>query len=141
MLAVAELMAQQLELRLVLGFIVVVSSTAILNKAGDLLYHKGIAKPFYLLGHRLHHRNFLLAIVPATYVVVATLIYVHFMRILWYSFWPSVEITFFLVGICLTIDLTLDALSTVEKRRALLHHEWVYVLVPAYAFTHLLAIV
>jgi len=69
------------------------------------------------------------------------MIYLHYMRILWYSFWPSVEITLFLVGICMTIDLTLDALSSVEKRRALLHHEWVYVLVPAYAFTHLLALV
>jgi len=134
-------MAQQLELRLVVGFIVLVSATALLDKAGDLLYHKGIAKPFYLFGHRLHHRNFLLAIVPATYVVVGTLIYLHYMRVLWYSFWPSVEITLFLIGICLTVDLTLDALFTVEKRRAFLHHEWVYVLVPAYAFTHLLALV
>ena len=123
------------------GFIVVVASTAVLNKVGDVLYHRGIAKPFYLLGHRLHHRNVLLALVPGVYVLVATMLYLHYMRILWYSFWPSAEITLFLVGICLAIDLTLDALSTVEKRRALLHHEWVYVLVPAYAFTHLLALV
>jgi hypothetical protein len=134
-------MTQELQLRLVAGFIIVVASTAVLNKVGDVLYHRGIAKPFYLLGRRLHHRNVLLALVPGVYVVVATMLYLHYMRILWYSFWPSVEITLFLVGICLTIDLTLDALSTVEKRRALLHHEWVYVLVPAYAFTHLLALV
>jgi hypothetical protein len=134
-------MTQELQLRLVAGFVVVVSSMVLLNKAGDFFYHKGIAKPFYLLGHRLHHRNFALAVVPAVYVVVATMIYLHYMRILWYSFWPSVEITLFLVGICLTVDMTLDALSSVDKRRALLHHEWVYVLVPAYAFTHLLALV
>ncbi len=134
-------MTQELELRLVAGFIVVVSSTALLNKAGDVLYRKGIAKPFYLFGHRLHHRNFLLALVPTVYVMVATLLYLHYMRILWYSFWPSVEVTLFLLGICLTIDLTLDAFSTAEKRRALLHHEWVYVVIPAYAFTHLLALV
>lgn len=134
-------MTQGLELRLLAGFVVVVSSTAFLDKVGDVLYHKGIAKPFYLRGHRLHHRNFLLALVPAVYVVVATMLYLHYMRILWYSFWPSVEITLLLMGICLTIDLTLDALSRVEKRRALLHHEWVYILVPAYAFTHLLALV
>jgi len=134
-------MAQELQLRLVAGFVVVISTTALLNKAGDLLYHKGIAKPFYLLGHRLHHRNFLLALVPAVYVAVAAMVYLHYMRILWYSFWPSVEITLFLAGACLTIDLTLDALSSADKRRALLHHEWVYLLVPAYAFTHLLALV
>lgn len=135
------MMTQEFQLRLVAGFIVVVSSTTFLNKVGDVLYHKGIAKPFYLFGHRLHHRNFLLALVPAVYLLVATMLYLHYMRILWYSFWPSLEFTLFLAGVCLTIDLTLDALSTIEKRRALLHHEWVYVLVPAYAFTHLLALV
>lgn len=135
------MMTQELQFRLVAGFVVVLSSVFLLDKAGDFLYHKGIAKPFYLLGYRLHHRNFLLSIVPTTYVLVATLIYLHYVRILWYSFWPSLEITLFLAGICLTIDLTLDALSSVEKRRALLHHELVYILVPAYVFTHLVALV
>jgi len=136
-----KLMTQELQMRLVVGFMIVVASTVVLNEVGDLLYYKGIAKPFYLMGHRLHHRNFLLALVPATYVAVATLLYLHYARVLWYSFWPSVEITLFLAGICLTIDFTLDAISTVDKNRALLHHEWVYVVVPAYVFTHLIAIV
>jgi hypothetical protein len=134
-------MTQELQLRLLAGFIIVVSSTIVLNKVGDFLYHKGIAKPFYLFGHRLHHRNFLLALVPATYLAVAMLIYMHYARVLWYSFWPSVEITLLLAGICLTVDFTLDAISSVEKNRALLHHEWVYVVVPAYVFTHLIAFV
>jgi hypothetical protein len=82
------------------------SSTAILNKAGDYLYHKGIAKPFYMLGYRLHHRNFLLALVPASYATIGTLIYLHYFRVLWYAFWPSVEITMFLAGMCLTFKTT-----------------------------------
>jgi hypothetical protein len=135
------LTGQDLELRLLLGFIAILSATAFLDKAGDLLYHKGIVKPFYLLGHRLHHRGFLLAIVPASYAVVGTLIYLHYARVMWYAFWPSVEITFILAGVCLTFDIVLDALSTREKRMALLHHEWVYILVPAYVFTHIVAIV
>jgi hypothetical protein len=135
------LTGQELALRLVAGFFVVLSSTAILNKVGDYLYHKGIAKPFYMLGYRLHHRNFLLALVPASYATIGTLIYLHYFRVLWYAFWPSVEITMFLAGMCLTFDLTWDALSNREKRMALLHHEWVYFVVPAYALTHLLAFV
>jgi hypothetical protein len=134
-------MTMEFQLRLAAGFIIVVSATAILNKVGDLLYHKGIAKPFYLMGYRLHHRNFLLALVPATYLAVASLLYLHYMRIMWYSFWSSVEITLVLAAACLTIDLTLDAISSVDAKRALLHHEWVYVVVPAYVFTHLVAIV
>ena len=128
-------------MRLVAGLIVVLSSTLLLDEVGDFLYHKGVVKPFYLLGHRLHHGSFLLAIVPTSYAAVATLIYLHYMRVLWSAFWPSVEITLFLAGTCLALDFTLDALSSKEKRRALLHHEWVYVVVPAYAFAHLVAIV
>jgi len=134
-------MTLELELRLVGGFIIVVAATLVLNKVGDFLFHRGIAKPFYLLGHRLHHRNFLLTIVPASYLAVAGLLYLHYMRVLWASFWPSVEITLFLAGACLMLDFTFDALSSMEKRRALLHHEWVYVLVPAYIFTHIVALV
>jgi hypothetical protein len=134
-------MSQLLELRLLAGFLIVITATLVLNKAGDVLYHKGIAKPFYILDHRLHHKSFLLALVPTSYVAVATLIWLHYIRVLWYSFWPSLEITLFLAGICLTFDLALDALSNFDKKRALLHHEWVYVLVPAYVFTHLVALV
>jgi hypothetical protein len=135
------LTGQELELRLLAGFIVVLSSTLLVDKLGDYLYHKGIAKPFYLLGHRLHHRGFLLALVPATYVAVGILIYLHYFRVLWSSFWPSVEVTLLLAGICLTLDFALDGLSSKEKRRELLHHEWVYVVVPAYALTHIVALV
>jgi hypothetical protein len=138
---VVELTGQELELRLLAGFIVVLSSTLLLDKVGDYLYHMGIAKPFYLLGHRLHHRSFLLALAPASYLAVGTLIFLHYVRVVWSSFWPTVEVTLFLAGICLTLDFALDALSTKEKRRALLHHEWVYLVVPAYVFTHVVAFV
>ena len=128
-------------MRLLAGFLVVLSSTLAVDKLGDILYHRGIAKPFYLLGHRLHHGSFLLTVVPASYIVVAIMVYLHYFRVLWSSFWVSAELTLLLAGICLMIDFGLDALSSSEKRRALLHHEWVYVVVPAYAFTHLVALV
>ena len=135
------MITERLQIGLLAGFVVVLSSTLILDKAGDFFYHRGIAKPFYLFGYRLHHRHVLLSIVPATYVAVASLLYLHYARVLWASFWTSLEVTLFLACGCLAIDMTLDALSTVEKRRALLHHEWLYVVVPAYAFTHLVALV
>lgn len=120
------------------GFIVVLLVAAVLNKVGDFLYRKGIAKPFYVKGHRLHHRNVLLIHVPAAYVALAALISLHYLRVLWYSLWPSAEFTLLLVGVCLTIDLSLDVLSSKEVRGTLLHHEWVYFLLPAYVFTHIL---
>lgn len=133
--------AVDLELRLLAGFVIVVSSILILDKLGNWLYGKGIAKPFYLWGHRLHHRTFLLSLVPSSYVVVAAMINLHYMHILWGSFWPNAEVATALVGLCLAFDLSIDALSSHARRSFVFSHEWIYVLVPAYVFTHLLVLV
>ena len=130
-----------LAVNLLLGFVVVLFSTVGLDKLGDYLYRRGIAKPFYLRGYRLHHRNFVLAMIPSGYVVVATLVYLHVVRVLWSSFWPSAEITVTLGALCLLFDMSWDAFSARQKRFSLFHHEWVYFLVPAYACTHLVALV
>ena len=137
-----NLQAEVLALGLFTGFAVVFSLTAFVNKAGDYLYHKGIAKPFYVRGYRLHHKNFLLVLIPGAYVVLATLIYLHFFEVLWGNLWPGIEVTVLLAAFCLTIDFSLDALIKAEKRMTLLlHHEWVYLVLPAYIFTHLVALV
>jgi len=130
----------ELDLRLGEGFIVVLTTMVILDLIGTFLYERGIAKPFYLLGHRLHHKHFLLTFIPGAYLAVGAMIDLNYFRVLWSSFWPSVEITFLLGCACLIIDFTLDALSR-EPRKALLHHEWVYLVVPAYVFTHVVALV
>jgi hypothetical protein len=129
-----------LEPTLAIGFAVVLALAAVLNKAGDFLYRKGIAKPFYVKGYRLHHRDVLLVLVPAAYVALAALISLHYVRVVSYLFWPSLDFAFLLVGVCLAIDLGLDALSSKVTEGALLHHEWVYFLLPAYLFTHLLVL-
>jgi hypothetical protein len=127
---------------LVYGFIVIVSLTFLVDKAGDYLYHRGIAKPFYIRGYRLHHKKVVLALVPSAYAALATLVYLHYFRVLWYSFWASIEVTLVLAAVCLTLDFSLDAVTIAERRmNILLHHEWVYLVVPAYVFTHLVALV
>jgi hypothetical protein len=129
-----------LEVLLAAGFVVILAAGVVLDKVGDFLFRKGIAKPFYVKGYRLHHRNVLLVLVPAAYVVLATLVSLHDLRVVWYSFWPSAAFTLFLAGTCLAIDLTLDSLSNGRMRGTLLHHEWMYLVVPAYLFTHLLVL-
>lgn len=127
---------------LVDGFIIVVALTVFVDKAGDYLYHRGIAKPFYIRGYRLHHQKVVLALVPSVYAVLAALVYFHYFRVLWASFWPSIDVTVVLAAVCLTLDFSLDAITKAERRmNILLHHEWVYLVVPAYIFTHLVALV
>ena len=133
--------SEGLDIRLVAGFALILFSSALLNKAGDFFYHKGVARPFYVLGHRLHHKSVLQALVPVSYVAVASMVYFHYLRVLWYSFWPSLEITVLVAGACVASDMILDYVTNSEKRTALLHHEWLYLIVPVYALTHLVAFV
>lgn len=140
LLATGGLTSEVLALNLTLGFVAVAFSTVGLDKLGDYLYHRGIAKPFYIRGYRLHHKKFVLAMIPSGYVVAATLVYLHFVRVLWSTFWPSAEITVALTVVCLMFDMSWDAFSS-QKRFSFFHHEWVYFVVPAYAFTHLVALV
>jgi len=123
------------------GFSVLLVMTYVLDKAGNILYRRRIAKPFYVLGYRLHHRRMLLGFVPACYLALVALFEMHYLRLLWGSFWPGVEAVLLLSAVCLAFDLAWDGLSSREKQSALLHHEWVYLVVPAYIFTHLLVIV
>lgn len=132
---------QLLDFRLIFGFLVILFSATLINKAGDVMYRKGIAKPFYVMGHRLHHRSVLKTVVPAAYAAVAVLIYLHYMRIVWYSFWVSTGVAVLLTGLCLSLDMTMDALIARGKRTGLVHHEWLYLIVPAYVFTHMIVFV
>jgi hypothetical protein len=130
-----------LDVRLVEGFAAVLVAAVLVDKLGDMLYRKGIARPFYVFGRRLHHKKVVLTAVPALYAVVALLIYAHYVRILWYAFWVTTDVTVFLAGACLAFDMVLDAILNSEKRRGILHHEWLYLIVPAYVFTHLVVLV
>lgn len=129
------------DLGLAAGFMVLLVVTYALDKAGNVLYRKRIAKPFYVLGHRLHHRRVVLTGIPACYLAMVAMLELHYLRLVWASLWPGVEVVLALSGICLAFDLALDGLSSREKRSALLHHEWAYLVVPAYIFTHLLLFV
>jgi hypothetical protein len=130
-----------LDLRLVAGFVVIVFSAALIDKLGNVMYRRGIAKPFFVLGHRLHHRNVLRTVLPGAYVTTAALIYEHYLRIVWYSFWPSAEVAMLLSGVCFAFDMALDGLSGKVRRMAHLPHEWLYLVVPMYVFTHLVTLV
>jgi hypothetical protein len=46
---------------------------SLLDKLGDVMFEKGLANPFHVKGHRMHHREVLLIALPAAYGVVASL--------------------------------------------------------------------
>ncbi len=131
---------QRVFVGLIAGFAAILLLASLGDKLGDVMFRKGLARPFYLRGHRIHHRSVVLHAFPAAYVLVAALIVLGSVQVVWHSFWTSVEITFLIAAGCLLLDLALDRVSSSERERAVLHHELVYLAIPAYVFTHLLSV-
>lgn len=120
-----------------MGFLATLVAASALNRFGDEMYSRGFAKPFYLGGHRVHHRAFLFSTLPAAYVLLASMMLRGYVRVLWSDFWSGVVSTV-LVGMgCLLLDLTFDYLRG-EGRRRLLQHEIVYLAIPVFIFTNFL---
>ena len=113
---------------------------SLFDKVGNVMFRKGLAKPFYVRGRRIHHRDVLYFAFPAVYTVIVSLILLGFVHVIWNTFWTGIETTFFIAVGCFLLDLALDGMSLRVREKALLHHEWVYLLIPAYAFTHILVV-
>lgn len=123
-----------------MGFAGVLILASLLNKLGDVLYTKGLVSPFFVRGRRIHHRDVLFLLLPGTYSFVVSLILVGYVNVDWSGFWSGIETTFVIAACCLLLDFALDRVSFGLRERALLHHEWAYLLVPAYMFTHVLTV-
>lgn len=120
-----------------MGFLATLAAASVLDLFGDAMYRRGFAKPFYLWGHRVHHGPFLFSILPAGYILLATMMLEGALRVRWSLFWTGVASTA-LVGIgCLVFDLALDYLGGEGKSR-IFRHEMVYLAIPVFVFTNFL---
>ena len=104
------------------------------------MFRRGVAKPFYIRGHRLHHRDFLLVFIPTVYVVLTTLIVAGFVHIVWRLLWTGLGTTLAIAAACLAVDLAVDYVSSNPHRWGVVHHELIYVLIPAFAFLNFLRV-
>ena len=130
----------RLDFGIALGFVAVLLLASLLNKLGDVMFRKGLARPFYLRGLRIHHRDVLMFGLPSAYWFVIYLVLVGALKVIWSAFWTGIETTFLIAGICLALDLALDRASIEMRVRAILPHEVIYLLIPAYVFTHIVAV-
>lgn len=118
----------------VLGLVTTLVIAFLLNRFGDTMFRKGVAMPFFLGRRRLHHRHFLFYAVPAIYGVLAAMFLAGYITIVWSLFWGGLVSMVVIAVTCLVFDLTIDYVSG-GGRLGFLHHELIYLLVPAYAFT------
>jgi hypothetical protein len=119
------------------GFFATIAIASALNQFGDEMFRRGFARPFFVGRYRVHHRHFLYIALPMGYAVLSTLILAGYIKVVSSLLWTGLAGTL-IVGVgCLMLDLALDYGSH-SRGWGFIHHELIYLAVPAFAFTDFL---
>ena len=121
-----------LYLGLSLGFIATMAVAVALNMFGDAMFRRGVARPFFVWGHRLHHRSVLYRAVPFAYFAVSVLLLAGYVHIVWSLLWTGLAGTALVAVDCLIMDMAMDY-ALKGRGRWFLKHEFLYAAVPLYA--------
>jgi hypothetical protein len=127
-------------LGIVVGLAVILFSTFVVDKLGTAMFKRGFAKPFYIRGHRIHH-SCIYFLVPAGYGLILALYFLGYVKFIWADLWQHVAFTVLLVGATLAVDFIGDRYWPKIRRDVILHHEWIYTLVPAYILAFVVIVV
>ena len=130
-------MAGNLNFGLMVGFAMTLAIATLLNEFGDVMFKKGVARPFFFGKYRLHHRRFLYFYLPMGYALMSALIVLGYVQIVWSDFWTGMASTIIIAAGCLLLDLAVDYAQE-SRGWGFLHHELIYLVVPAFAFTDFL---
>jgi hypothetical protein len=125
---------------MVVGFFATLAFASALDQFGDEMFKRGVARPFFVGKHRLHHRHFLYIVVPLAYAVLSTLILAGYVRVVSGLLWTGLAGTLVVAGGCLVLDMALDY-GYHSSGWGFIHHELIYLLVPAFAFSDFLRVV
>lgn len=118
---------------MLIGFVLLLGVTVFIDKLGTALFHKGFAKPFYIKGHRIHH-SIIYSIVPISYGAISVLYFLGYLGIHWNLLWINLAYIALITGACIAIDSIGDKFWPEIRKNVILHHEWVYSIIPAYMF-------
>ena len=124
----------------VLGLGVVTFGTFVIDKLGTAMFKRGFAKPFYVKGRRVHHRC-LYYIVPTAYSILAGLFFLGYVQPIWSSFWERLGYVFLLIATTIAVDFLGDKFWPKIRMNVILHHEWIYTIVPLFIFTYVVNVV
>ena len=129
-----------LKFGMLVGFVATLAMAAVLNRFGDFMFRRGVARPFFVGRYRLHHRRFLFVFLPIGYAMLSSLILAGYIQIIWSDFWTGIVSTLIIAASCLLLDLGLDYAHE-SGGWGFIHHELIYLAVPAFAFTDFLRLV
>ncbi len=129
--------AGDLHFGLLVGFVGTLAIASVLNEFGDAMFQRGVARPFFFGKYRLHHRRFLFVILPFGYALLSSLILLGYVQIVWNDFWTGMATTLAIATGCLLLDLAVDY-ARKSGGWGFVHHELIYLAVPAFAFSNFL---
>jgi hypothetical protein len=129
--------AGNLHFGLLVGFAATLAIASVLNEFGDVMFQKGVARPFFFGRYRLHHRRFLFVFLPIGYALLSSLILLGYVQIVWSGFWTGMATTIAIAAACLLLDLAVDYARD-SGGWGFIHHELIYLAVPAFAFANFL---
>jgi hypothetical protein len=135
-----SLLEGNLQIGMAIGFAATLALAAILNRFGDAMFRRGVARPFFVGRYRLHHRRFLFVFLPIGYLILSVLILAGYIEIIWSDFWTGIVSTLLIAASCLLLDLGIDYAKN-EGGWGYVHHELIYLAVPAFAFSDFLRLV
>jgi hypothetical protein len=125
---------------MVVGFFATIALASALDQFGDEMFKRGVARPFFVGKYRLHHRHVLYVVLPLAYAVLSTLILAGYITVVSSLLWTGLAGTLVVAGGCLILDMAVDY-GIHSRGWGFIHHELIYLLVPAFAFSDFLRVV
>jgi hypothetical protein len=116
---------------MLIGFAFLLGITVVIDKLGTAMFQRGFAKPFYIKGHRIHH-SVIYMVVTVAYGMFSVFYFFGYIRIIWNVAWDQFAIVTLMVAACMVIDAIGDKFWPEIRKNVILHHEWVYSIIPAY---------
>ncbi len=122
------------------GLILILATTLIVDRLGTAMYRKGFAKPFFIRGRRVHH-DCIYFIVPTSYVLLGALFLLGYVQIIWGTLWLKLAFTGVILAGSIAADFLGDMLWPRIRTNAILHHEWIYTIIPAFILTYVVNVI
>ena len=115
-------------------------ATLVVDKLGTAMFKRGFEKPFYIKGRRVHHSCIYL-IVPLLYSILLGLYVLGYVQIAWGTLWYNLAWTVLLLAATMSVDFLGDRFWPKIRKNVILHHEWIYTLIPAYVLATIVIVV
>ena len=122
-----------------IGFGLVLGLLIFIDKLGTAMFHRGFAKPFYVRGRRIHH-SVIYFVIPIAYGAISVLFFLGYVGFRWTDMWIHIASIGAIVAGCLVVDFVGDKFWPEIKANRIVHHEWIYSIIPAYIFTYVLVV-